>query len=197
MQADPTSLRGIRLTELPSVLSQAAGQVLSQGSREARIQLDPPELGALQIRISLQGDRVTARISAERLEVRAMLEGMKHELQAGMDRAGLHLEKLEIQAPGSGFSAAAHHAATPPPLGWTGGSAAATAGMDARAANPGGLGGGNASPSGQPSGQGGRGQTGVPWDGRSSSPEETSGSAAGRTAPQRRSGARQGVDLWA
>jgi len=95
------SLRAQDLIQtLPHTLRTAA----LDGTREARIQLWPPELGSIHVHLRLDGNRVFAHLAAERLQVRAMLEGMRTELNRSMREAGLTLERLEIDA-GQGLSA--------------------------------------------------------------------------------------------
>jgi flagellar hook-length control protein FliK len=118
--------QGLSLSELPSALPRIVRLAVRQGAREARIQLAPPELGSIRVRLRVEGDRVTAQFTAERAEVRSLLEQTRGDLDRGLDASGLRLQRFEIQAPESGGAKAgsalrtgqAHSAAesTPAPL---------------------------------------------------------------------------------
>lgn len=91
----------VTLPELGARLPERVQVALSEGRREARIHLHPPELGSIDVRLQLEGDRVTAALSAEREEVRTLLIGLESELRDGMEKAGLKLERLDVAAAAS------------------------------------------------------------------------------------------------
>ncbi|MBK8231927.1 MAG: flagellar hook-length control protein FliK [Candidatus Eisenbacteria bacterium] len=91
----------VTLPELGARLPEVVQVALSEGRREARIHLHPPELGAIDVRLQLEGDRVSAALSAEREEVRALLIGLESELRDGLEKAGLKLERLDVAAAAS------------------------------------------------------------------------------------------------
>jgi hypothetical protein len=69
---------------------------LRDGVSEVRIRLWPPELGGILVRLRISGTEVTARIEAERTDVRGLLESMRSDLGRGMQEAGLKLMRLEV-----------------------------------------------------------------------------------------------------
>lgn len=56
-----------------------------------RLSLAPPALGAMEISLDLQGERLGLRLAAERAEVRALLDGGLERLQRSLASRGLEL----------------------------------------------------------------------------------------------------------
>ncbi len=81
---------------LPTAVPHAIKLALREGVGEVRIRLWPPELGGILVRLRVNGTEVTARIEAERTDVRGMLESMRSDLGRGMQEAGLKLTRFEI-----------------------------------------------------------------------------------------------------
>lgn len=63
------------------------------------MQLSPPELGAIEVRLWVEEDRVSAHLIAARPEVRSLLREMRGELERGMKQAGLNVEALRVESP--------------------------------------------------------------------------------------------------
>ncbi|MFH1144395.1 MAG: flagellar hook-length control protein FliK [Candidatus Eisenbacteria bacterium] len=81
------ALRGIRLA-------------LGDGEHEAVINLNPPQLGRLRIRVRVSGERVSARVQAQRPDVGALLGADREVLREGLEEQGLRLEALIIEGSG-------------------------------------------------------------------------------------------------
>jgi flagellar hook-length control protein FliK len=84
--------------ELPERFPSVVRLALDEGRREARIQLMPPDLGAIQVHLRVNGRAVHATMTVEREEVRALVEGLRKELSDQMEKSGLKLERLEVAA---------------------------------------------------------------------------------------------------
>jgi hypothetical protein len=83
-------------SNLPTAVPHAVKFALREGVDEVRIRLWPPELGGILVRLRINGTEVTARIEAERMDARGLLESMRSDLGRGMQEAGLKLIRLEI-----------------------------------------------------------------------------------------------------
>jgi hypothetical protein len=81
---------------LAAAMPHAVKLAQREGVREVRIRLWPPELGSILVRLRVSGTEVGARIEAERIDVRAMLDSMRSDLGRGMQEAGLKLVRLEV-----------------------------------------------------------------------------------------------------
>jgi len=96
----------VDLENLPSRLPQTI-HLLSRGTTgEARIQLWPRHLGAISVRLEVDGPAVQVRIQAEREATRHLLEGMRTDLEAGLRSSGLRLHSLDVVRELSAMAAA-------------------------------------------------------------------------------------------
>jgi flagellar hook-length control protein FliK len=85
----------------PRVINRVAGEIISSvrhNKHEAFINLEPPELGGIKIAISLEGDRVHARISAEAHESGRLIENHVAELKQALQLQSLDLVDLRIES---------------------------------------------------------------------------------------------------
>ena len=62
------------------------------------LQLDPPDLGTVDIRLRLSGDALRVQIDAGRSETLAMIDRDQHGLRAALESAGYRLDDLTIQS---------------------------------------------------------------------------------------------------
>jgi flagellar hook-length control protein FliK len=67
-----------------------------QGTTEARVQLKPEHLGALNITLKVEQNQVTATIQAEVGAVRQWIESHESSLRQALSEQGLHLAKLVV-----------------------------------------------------------------------------------------------------
>ncbi len=87
------------------VLNQAAERIVAQmrqDSREARLQLDPPELGKLDIQVVVEGERIHAHIVAESADVGALIQTHLPELKHALQSRHLALESVRVDVQGGG-----------------------------------------------------------------------------------------------
>jgi flagellar hook-length control protein FliK len=85
--------------EIPQPVRQVSRAVLDQVSRgdgEARIQLDPAELGAVTIRVKTEGDHVRVEIHAERAEAMNLLRDNSADLSSLLGSRGLNLSDVYV-----------------------------------------------------------------------------------------------------
>jgi len=88
-----------------AVLAQVAGGVsasLRHNSQEARIQLEPPELGKLKIDLVLEGGRVHARIVTESADVGALIQNHLPELKQALQSHSLDLDTVRVDVNSGG-----------------------------------------------------------------------------------------------
>lgn len=107
-QSASQHLPATQLQLLTPSWGQAVGErmimMAQHGPRSAQIQLDPPELGAMQIRIHVQGqDQVSVSFTSPNPAVREALEQQMPRLREMMAEQGLNLSEGSISdQPGSG-----------------------------------------------------------------------------------------------
>jgi flagellar hook-length control protein FliK len=83
------------------VINRVAGEIISgvrHNQHEAFITLEPPELGSIKIAISLEGDRVHARILAEAHESGRLIENHVVELKQALQLQSLDLVDLRVDS---------------------------------------------------------------------------------------------------
>lgn len=71
------------------------------GEDSVRIQMDPPELGALDITVRVQGNEVQAQVSAEQDWTRRMIEQTIEQLRQMMEDRGLQLRQFDVHTGGA------------------------------------------------------------------------------------------------
>ena len=81
--------------------SEAMGERLvmmaSKGQQEAKIRLDPPELGRLGINLSLNGDELSVRFHTTVMPVRDIIESRFDQLRASLSDQGLNLVNVDVE----------------------------------------------------------------------------------------------------
>jgi flagellar hook-length control protein FliK len=78
----------------------------SQGRTEVRVQLRPPELGAVRVElVSDQNNMVEARIFTERDDVRQMIQRNLSELRESLTASGVEVGDFDVSAQNSGNTA--------------------------------------------------------------------------------------------
>jgi len=77
-----------------------------EGLQSARIQLDPPELGALEIKVKVTSDQVHVGFTSNQPAVREALEAQTPRLREMMEQEGINLADVNVsdqgQQPGGG-----------------------------------------------------------------------------------------------
>jgi flagellar hook-length control protein FliK len=105
-----------------AVIDQVAGGIslgLRSNNEEAHLQLDPPDLGKLDIRLLLDGDRVQAQIIAESADVKALIQAHLPELRDALQSQRLDLDRVQVDVQSGGgeqrdFSHGFRQNSTPP-----------------------------------------------------------------------------------
>ncbi|MCP5358181.1 MAG: flagellar hook-length control protein FliK [Pseudomonadales bacterium] len=88
-------------------LSQRVSMMIGQKISSAQIQLDPPELGAMTIKVSLHGDQASVSFQSPHAVVRDALEQSFPRLQEMLGQQGLQLADAQVSdqsASGQGFA---------------------------------------------------------------------------------------------
>lgn len=96
---------GTMSTEPAPVFQQIADHlerlVRLPGEDSVRIQMDPPDLGALDINVRVQGNEVQAQVSAEQDWTRRMIEQTIEQLRQMMEERGLQLRQFDVHTGGA------------------------------------------------------------------------------------------------
>lgn len=95
---------GVNQGERASVAEKVMNQIL-QGARlmvkngvaHMHLELQPPELGKLQLALVVEGELVTARFTAESQTVQALIETNLPELRSALQEAGLQVDQLQVE----------------------------------------------------------------------------------------------------
>jgi len=99
--------------------SQQVVVMARDGIQHARITVNPPELGPLEMRITIRNDEATVHFAAQHVAVRDALEQAMPRLREQFEQAGLQLhdgavfEQLPQRSPGQGYEAADRALALP------------------------------------------------------------------------------------
>jgi len=83
----------------PAFGDQLAGRVtmmVRDGQSEARVQLNPPELGRLDIRIATDGDQARVLIMAQGADTRDAVEQALPRLREMLEQSGLQLSRFDV-----------------------------------------------------------------------------------------------------
>ena len=89
-------------------LAQRLAWLIHKGADTAELRLNPPHLGRVEVRISVQGDQASVWLSAANPEVREMLEQALPRLDGLLEDSGLELADAGITE--DGLMEANHHA---------------------------------------------------------------------------------------
>lgn len=81
-------------------ISKRVAIMNSEGLQSARIQLDPPELGALEIKIKVQNDQVNVGFTSNHAVVRDALESQAPRLREMMEQEGINLADVNVSEQG-------------------------------------------------------------------------------------------------
>jgi hypothetical protein len=95
-------------------VAKRIGIMASEQLQTARIQLDPPELGALEVKIKVQHDQVSVAFASNHASVRDALESQAPRLRELLEQQGVELSDVSVsdqqkgqsqeQTDGDGFS---------------------------------------------------------------------------------------------
>lgn len=86
---------GIAALDSDSILHQIRAH-LARGKNVLTIQLEPPELGSVRIKLSLVGNKLAAKFDVSRNEVAQLLAGRQGELRAALNEAGIEVEDFLV-----------------------------------------------------------------------------------------------------
>ena len=70
--------------------------------QQARIQLDPPELGSLEIRMQVQNDQASVQVSAQSHQVKDVLDSSAQRLRDALAAEGIELSEFSVSADSGG-----------------------------------------------------------------------------------------------
>ncbi len=70
----------------------------------ARIELDPPALGHVRVRMHLKDDTLQVRVTAETDDARRVLTSQVDELRSALEQQGVKVQRLAFHGPGDGES---------------------------------------------------------------------------------------------
>lgn len=96
--ADPAA--GLEKFAPRQVLRQVESGIfknLSEGTKQLTLRLDPPDLGKLNLQITVRGQEVNVVLKAENADVGRMLQENMHQLRQTLEDQGLKVGKMEVQ----------------------------------------------------------------------------------------------------
>jgi flagellar hook-length control protein FliK len=120
----------VQLHELPGALGATIRLATRNGETEARLTLDPGDLGQVQIRLRYGAGGLTAELTAETAQAMQALRETAGELRRALESQGITIAGLDVSTAGSGRSSqgdpeARHGAGTGTPFARGGDDAAA------------------------------------------------------------------------
>ncbi|GAB6124439.1 flagellar hook-length control protein FliK [Humidesulfovibrio idahonensis] len=92
--------KGFEQVTAPKVLDQVTQAMLKdlgQGRKQLTVELDPENLGKVQVMLQVKGKEVTAVISAEDSGTAAMLQSNMEGLRKSLEDKGLTVQSMEVQ----------------------------------------------------------------------------------------------------
>lgn len=91
--------------EVVSQVNDGILATIEQSNHEARLQLDPPELGKLDIQLVMEGEHIRAHIVAESADVGALIQSHLPELKQALHGHRLDLDAVRVDVQTSGGDA--------------------------------------------------------------------------------------------
>lgn len=79
-------------------LSQRIVTMVADDVQQARIQLDPPELGSLQVRLQIQQDQASVQVQVQHGHVREALENNAFRLRDALANQGIELDGFDVDS---------------------------------------------------------------------------------------------------
>lgn len=76
--------------------------MVAEDVQKARIQLDPPELGSLEIKLHISQDQASVQVQAQHAHVRDVLEANAHRLRDALASQGITLSGFDVSERGQG-----------------------------------------------------------------------------------------------
>lgn len=107
-KADPVN-RFLSQEKVFGQILQGARMMVKNGAARVRLQLQPPELGRLELALVIEKETVTARFTAQSRTVQALIEANLPELRSNLQDAGLHVDQLQVEVE-NGFDSHQHSA---------------------------------------------------------------------------------------
>ena len=84
-------------TEVAEALTEKVNIMLSKNLKQIDIRLDPPELGRMQIKLSMNQDQASVQFTVANQNVREMVEQSMPRLREMMNQQGLQLSQSSVQ----------------------------------------------------------------------------------------------------
>ncbi|WP_108124462.1 flagellar hook-length control protein FliK [Saccharospirillum mangrovi] len=101
---DQTALLDLKRVDRPMISADVSQrlseriQMMAQGDiKHATIRLDPPELGALEIKVTVHNDQTQVQIVSPHPQVREALEAQSVRLREFLEQQGLNLSNLDVR----------------------------------------------------------------------------------------------------
>lgn len=91
-----SSASHIRPSIMINQITDGAVNVLKRGPGRVKIQLYPPRLGALNMDVSIQNNKVKVVLIAENHEVRHVLQSNMEQLRSSLQGQGLHVDSFDV-----------------------------------------------------------------------------------------------------
>lgn len=88
--------RPMKMANAANALSERVSMMIRGELQNAVIRLDPPELGALEVRVQVQQDQTQVQIISQSAAVREALEQQSARLRDGLAQQGLALSNMDV-----------------------------------------------------------------------------------------------------
>ncbi len=90
--------------EWGSALGARVLTMVADNIQQARIQIDPPELGSLEIKLHITQDQASVQVQAQNHQVKDVLEANVQRLRDALNEQGLELAGFDVGTSGQGAS---------------------------------------------------------------------------------------------
>lgn len=81
-------------------LSSRVVTMIAEDVQQARIFLDPPELGSLEIKLQIQHQQAVVQVQTQHAQVRDVLETHAHRLREALAEQGIELSEFDVSSQG-------------------------------------------------------------------------------------------------
>lgn len=97
IESGEKSFRGYLPTSLVEQIGKQISRSLLRGSQVVTLQLKPPDLGTVRIRIDIKDHTLKLNMVAEHQSIKELLLNNVHELKESLVQHGVKLEKIDVQ----------------------------------------------------------------------------------------------------
>ncbi|MBC8204193.1 MAG: flagellar hook-length control protein FliK, partial [FCB group bacterium] len=82
---------------------------IENGNYRMSLELHPEHLGAVSMRVAMEGSKMTARFLVENGQVRQLLLSKMNELKSALNKSGVEVERIDVMVSGEQTASPAHN----------------------------------------------------------------------------------------